>query len=203
MKKLNSIFLAGLFVVVPISITLWAFYQIVRLGDKLIRPIMNLLNSQFGLPVIPGIGLVVILLLIFIIGIIARNFFGKKLFLLLEWIIDRVPIVNKIYQSIKDISNAFLGTSEMKLFKRVVLIDYPSKGIKSLGFMTNETTMLDEKGNDYVSVFIPTTPNPTSGFFLMYRKEDVKEMDLKIDEALKLIISAGAVEKPKKHLDKS
>ncbi|MCK5223926.1 DUF502 domain-containing protein, partial [Candidatus Calescamantes bacterium] len=188
MKKLNSIFLAGLFVVVPISITLWVFFQIVSLGDKLIRPIMNLLNRQYGWPIIPGVGLVVIILLIFIIGVIAKNFLGKKLFLLMEWIIDRVPIVNKIYQSIKDISNAFLGTSEMKLFKKVVLIDYPSKGIKSIGFMTNETTMLDEKDNDYVSVFIPTTPNPTSGFFLMYRKEDVKEMDLKVDEALKLII---------------
>ncbi len=198
MKKLNSIFLAGLFVIIPIAITFYILYIVVRFGDNITAPLLQYLHTAYNFPMIPGTGLILIIILIFVVGIIARNLIGKHIIKLLDLLFHTVPIINRIYGSIKEISNSFLGTKEGKVFKKVALVDYPHKGVKALGFITNETTLLDTKDEDYVSIFLPTTPNPTSGFFLLYKKKDVTILDMSIENALKMIISSGAVEKMKK-----
>ena len=201
MKKINNIFVTGLLVTVPISITIYVFYLIGKWGDLIVSPLFNYL-SKYGIPRVPGVGIIIILFLIFLVGLFAKNVIGNHIINFFDRIVNRIPIVKNIYGSLKDISNAFLGKTQNKVFKDVVLVNFPHKDSQSLAFLTNKSTFLDNQEEDWISVFIPTTPNPTSGYFIMYKKEDVKKVDISVEEALRIIISAGAVEKSEKHLDK-
>ncbi|MCD6578318.1 DUF502 domain-containing protein, partial [bacterium] len=188
----------GILVIVPFSLTVYILYILFNWLDELLLPLLKLLNQQYNIPVFKGFGIIALIIIIFVIGIFTKNIFGKSLLNLLEKIINSLPIIKNIYGTTKDISNAFLGTAKNKIFKKVVLVDYPKEGTKVIGFMTNEYTFLDSDKEDFISVFIPTTPNPTSGFYLIYKKDEVKILDMSIEEALKNIISAGAVDRPKK-----
>ncbi len=203
-SNVTRTFLTGLLVTIPIFITIYVLKIIIEVGGGFFDPIYDLIrfiagrisgNPDIKIPYHPVIGFVLMVLLILWVGSLAKNIVGKGFLKFIENTLKSVPLTGKIYLGAKEISDALLGNTQRKVFQRVVIVDYPIKGVKTLAFVTNEKTIIDRNTEDYISVFVPTTPNITTGYFLMYRAEDVIEVDLKVDEALKLIISAGALEK--------
>jgi uncharacterized membrane protein len=189
-KHIRRIFLTGLLVFLPIVVTFsivgWLFNKI----DSLFR---EPLETIFGFPLV-GIGFVLTILLVFITGIIASNFFGKKFISWAECIIRKIPIVKTIYIAIKQIIDTVFEDRQ-KAFKSAVLVQYPSKGIYALGFITSEApSEIQKKCNeDMESIFIPTTPNPTSGMLVMIPEKDIIFLDMPVESAIKLIISGGII----------
>ena len=184
LRKLRNQFLTGIFVVVPIGIVIlilvWVFVSIDGIREPIVRAI-------FGHQ-IPGVGFVFTLLLIYLIGLAASNFIGKRLIIYSEAVLSKVPVVWQLYSSIKQILESF-RSSRNSGFMRVVLVEFPRKGMRTIGFITNEST--DSSGRKLLNVFIPTAPNPTSGFLQIAREEDVIRTDIPVDDALKMVISAG------------
>ncbi len=188
-------FITGLLVLVPLVITVWVLKALIGTMDQslLLLPVSWRPETQLGF-YIPGIGTILTLLIVLITGMIATNFFGKRIILFWEGLLARVPVVKSIYYSVKQVSDTLFSDSG-QAFHQALLIQYPRQGSWTIAFMTGHpggdvTTHL--KG-DYVSVYVPTTPNPTSGFFLMMPKSDVIELDMSVDDALKYIISMGVV----------
>jgi uncharacterized membrane protein len=144
---------------------------------------------------IPGLGVVLSLLLLLATGIFATNFFGQRLVSWGESILSRIPLVRSIYSAVKQVMNAVLSTNS-EAFRKVLLIEYPRKGMWTIAFQTGATnTEINTKANEeMVSLFVPTTPNPTSGFLMMLPKREVTELNMSIDEALKFIISLGVMQ---------
>lgn len=189
--QIRRYFISGLLVVVPIALTVYILMIIVNFTDRL----YPLLKEY--LPVyIPGFGIIITLCIIMLVGIITTNFVGKRLLLFGETIIARIPLVKEIYHSIKQIAEAIF-TTEHKSFRRVVLIEYPRKGIYTMVFVTGvPRPEIEEKiGRKCLNVFVPTTPNPTSGFYLMVPEDEVTELDISPEEAFRLIVSGGMASK--------
>ncbi len=193
--RLRGNFLTGLVVVAPLYLTIWLTWSFVSLiDDKVARLIPDGYNLQDYLN-IPGYGLLVFVAFTALMGAIAKNFFAAKL---IEWgerLLDRLPIVRSIYNGIKQIAETVLVQSKTS-FKKACLIEYPRKGLYAIAFISTDARgeVLRKSGrDDLLSVFLPTTPNPTSGFLLFVPREDVIELDMSIEEAAKLIISAGLV----------
>jgi uncharacterized membrane protein len=184
---LKKYFISGLVVVVPISLTIYILSFIISFTDKL-YPIVEAYLPFY----VPGFGIIITFLIIFFVGVITTNFLGKKLISTGEKIIARIPLVKVIYHSIKQIAEAMLSFEE-KSFRKVVLIEYPRKGIYSMAFVTgvtkNEAQAKTQK--KLINVFLPTTPNPTSGFYLMVPEDELIELQIKPDEAFRLIVSGG------------
>ncbi len=194
LRKLRNQFLTGIFVTVPIGIVIlilvWLFVSI----DNILEPVVK---AIFGHK-IPGVGFAFTLLLIYLIGLFASNFIGKRLIIYSEAVLSKVPVVGQLYSGIKQILESFRG-SRNSGFMRVVLVEFPRKGMRTIGFITNEST--DSSGRKLLNVFIPTAPNPTSGFLQIAREEDVIRTDIPVDDALKMVISAGKIS-PKEIDDK-
>ena len=178
---------AGLIALMPIMASYWIIKLLFEVLDRLAQPLLALIGIQ-----IPGLGIILTILFIFIIGLFVTNVLGRTILKWSEIIVARVPIVSTIYNSIKQITGAFSG-STAKSFQRVILIEYPRKGSWAVGFATkeNEGEISQKTNNNLVNVFVPTTPNPTSGFLLMFPKEDVIYLDMTFEEASKFIVSAG------------
>ena len=189
-KLLRKYFVTGMIVIIPIWVTI-----------LLLRTIVNLIQDAFALlpPAVHprtyisffGIELLIALVLILLIGLIANNFFGKKFLKFGELILAKIPIIKTVYQGVKHLTIGVLG--EKKMFSKVVLLEFPIKGLSFIGFVTGEDTQLihNRDGKKMLKIFIPTTPNPTSGFFCIAAEEEVTYLDISVDEAFKLIISAG------------
>ncbi|MFQ5751175.1 MAG: DUF502 domain-containing protein [bacterium] len=198
-KKLRVYFFTGLLVLVPLVLTGYIIWNLFLAIDGILRGFAyNFILEQFGVEIgtkrVPGIGFITLLLIIILTGIIARNYFGRKIVNFGDKIVQRIPLINRVYGAIKQISQAFF-TSKREVFKKPILFEYPRRGIYSIGFYTQDTRgpvqeALDE---DVVSIFLPTTPNPTSGFLLFVPKSEIIELNLTIEEALKLVISGGAI----------
>ena len=198
-KPFRKYLVTGLVVIIPMWVTI-----------LLLRAIVNLIQDAFALlppavhprTYIPffGIELLIALAVIFLIGLIASNFFGKKFLGLGEWILEKIPIVKTVYQGIKQLTIGIIG--EKKMFARVVLLEFPIKGLSFIGFVTGEDTELihNRDGRKMLKIFIPTTPNPTSGFFCVAAEEEVTYLDISVDEAFKMIISAGYSNPRKGHI---
>ena len=186
---LKKYFISGLLVLVPISFTIYVLVIIVKFTDKL-YPLSNL---PFY---IPGSGIVITFCIIILAGIITTNFIGKRLLSVSERIIERIPMVKEIYNAIKQIAEAIFST-EAKSFRKVVLIEYPRKGIFTMAFVTGITRgeVQEKTEKKVLNVFVPTTPNPTSGFYLMIPEDEVKELSITPDEAFRLIVSGGMASK--------
>jgi uncharacterized membrane protein len=150
-------------------------------------------EALFGREV-PGVGVFVTLFIVFFTGLIATNFFGKRLLALWEALLARVPVVKSIYSSVKQVSDTLFSDSG-NAFRQAVLVEYPRQGSWTIAFVTGRPggDVANHLPGDYISVYVPTTPNPTSGFFLMMHKADVVELHMSVDEALKYIISMGVV----------
>lgn len=188
-------FITGLLVLVPLFITIWVLTTLISLMDQslLLLPAAWRPEAQLGRAV-PGIGAILTLLIIFVTGLIATNFFGKRLILIWESLLGRVPVVKSIYSSVKQVSDTLFSDSG-QAFRKALLVQYPREGSWTIAFMTGQPggDVANHLKGEYVSVYVPTTPNPTSGFFLMMPKADVVELDMSVDEALKYIISMGVV----------
>ena len=192
---MRKYFITGLLVLVPLSITLWVLHLIVGTLDQslLLMPVKWRPESQLGF-YLPGLGTILTLLIILLTGLITRNFFGNRLLQWWELLLNRIPVVNSIYSSVKQVSDTLLSPSG-NAFRKAVLIQYPHANCWTIAFQTGVPggDVRTHLQGDYISVYVPTTPNPTSGFFLMLRREDAIELEMTVDEALKYIISMGVV----------
>jgi len=197
-EALRRYFVAGLLFFAPIAITVWAIVSIVRWLDNLLLPrILKLvLPGSYEPPTLPVLGALFTLMLIVLMGVVARHLFGYELVRLWERLLRRVPVARNIYAAVKQLAEAIFGaSSQASRFNRVVLIEYPRKGLYALAFTTGPTRGIvqDATPEPLVNCFVPTTPNPTSGFYLLVPEDQLIEVDLSVEEAFKLVMSAGLV----------
>ncbi len=200
-KKLKRSFLAGLLVLVPLGMTIVVVRWIISLMDGLLMrflPERFWPEAVFGFPV-PGLGVVATLLLIWLVGLLATNYFGRSVLGFSERVMGQIPLVKGIYGLFKQVADTVLN-SERESFRKVVLIEYPRKGIWSVGFVTGVSqgevqTLTDRR---MINVFVPTTPNPTSGYYILVPEEEAKVLNMTTEEAFKLIISGGMVTPPER-----
>ena len=188
-SKLRNAFIAGIVVLVPIGFTLYLTLFLIKISSKLIPNEINPNNYlHFS---IPGLEILLSVIFITIVGGISLSFFGKKILSLINDLFKRIPILRTIYSAIGQMTESFTNKSDNK--KSVVLIEYPKKGSWAVGFATKENKgEISKKINkDLINVFVPTTPNPTSGFLLMFPKDEVIFLDMTFEEASKFIVSAG------------
>ena len=185
---------AGLFAIVPLALTFYIIKIIIVFLDQLTAPIMARINLE-----IPGFGLILTLLIIFALGIFVTNVLGRRLFSWGERLISSIPLVKNIYNTLKQITNAFSGATQTENYQRVIYIQYPRKELWTISFVTSES--VDGSGEEYYHVFVPTTPNPTSGVFIIIPKKDAIEADLTIEEGLKAVISGGLLAPKQSPLD--
>ncbi len=190
-------FIAGLLVFAPIGVTVWAIAWIVQRLDNLLLP--RVLALVFpGLdppPRIPLVGAVFTLLVILVIGVIARHFFGNELVRIWERMLSRVPVARSIYAGVKQLFEALFYSSAHAHFNRVVLVEYPRRGVWAIAFTTGPARGAVQRAvpEHLVNCFVPTTPNPTSGFYLLVPRNELKDVDLSVEDAFKVIMSAGLV----------
>ena len=196
MSTLRRYFVAGLLVWIPLGITLWVLSLLVDLMDQslLLLPAHWRSDALFGFHV-PGMGIILTVAIVLATGILAANFFGRKLLLLGHRILVRLPVVRSIYGGVKQISDT-LFSPEGKAFRRAVLVRYPHQGAWTVALVTGspEHEVADILGREQISVFVPTTPNITAGFFLIVPRSETIELDMSVDAALKYIISMGVAE---------
>lgn len=199
---MRKYFITGLLILVPLAITIWVLNLIIGTMDQslLLLPERWRPEAIFGVH-IPGVGTILTLLIIFFTGLATRNFIGKKVVHLWEGIVTRIPVVNSIYSSVKQVSDTLFSSSG-NAFRKAVLVQYPREGSWTIAFLTGVPggDVRNHLRGDYISLYVPTTPNPTSGFFLMVPRADTIELDMNVDEALKYIVSMGVVSP--EHFDK-
>ena len=183
--------ITGLLIWIPLAITLWVLHLIVTAMDQT----LTLLPPDF-LPkyYIPGLGAVLTFLVVLATGVLASNIIGQRLLSVWERMLGRIPVVKSIYSGVKQVSDT-LFTPGGQAFRKALLVQYPRQGSWTIAFLTGSPggDVVNHLKGEYVSVYLPTTPNPTSGFFLMMPKEDVIELDMSVDEALKYVVSMGVV----------
>ena len=187
--RIRNYFIAGVVVLIPIGITVYLTLFLISISSKIIP---RGINPNHYLPYnIPGLEILIAVFLITIIGWLSLSFLGKRLLNLFNYILQKIPILRTIYSAIVQMTETFTKTNKGK--KNVVLVEYPRKGSWAVGFATkeNEGEISKKTNKKLINVFVPTTPNPTSGFLLMFPKEDVIYLDLTFEEASKFIVSAG------------
>ena len=195
MASLKKYIIAGLLVWLPFAATV----VIVKLLIDLLDKTLLLLPPEWH-PVallgfsIPGFGIILALSILLLTGMLAANLFGRRFVEIWERILNKIPLVRSIYGSIKQISNTIFDPSG-KSFRKVVMLQYPRKGLWSIGFLTNDNVgdEMSAVDDQLVAVFIPTTPNPTSGFIIMTRNDEITELDMSVEEGFKFIISMGVI----------
>jgi len=194
-KNLRRYLVAGILVWLPIGVTIFLLRVLINLMDRslLLLPQQYRPEEWLGFA-IPGLGLVLTLIVLLLTGVLATNILGRSMVSFWERILERIPIVRSIYSASKNFAEVVLSDSSQS-FKKVLLVEYPRKGLYSIAFQT-ATELQEVQGRtreEVICTFLPTTPNPTSGFIIMVPKRDVIELDMEIDEALKMIISLGVV----------
>ncbi|HEY4073552.1 MAG TPA: DUF502 domain-containing protein [Herbaspirillum sp.] len=192
---MRKYFITGLLILVPLAITLWVLNLIIGTMDQslLLLPVAWRPETLIGFS-IPGLGTILTLLIIFLTGLATRNFIGRRLVILWEAVLKRIPVVSSIYSSVKQVSDTLFSSSG-NAFRKAVLVQYPRQGSWTIAFVTGVPggDVRNHLKGDYVSIYVPTTPNPTSGFFLMVPRADTIELNMNVDEALKYIVSMGVV----------
>ena len=196
-EMLRRYFVAGILVFAPIGITLWVTFWIIQRLDNLILPyaIRLVFPNIAEPPRLPILGAIFTLLVIILIGVFARHLFGSELVRVWERILARVPVARSIYGAVKQLVEAIFASSTRKSFSRVVMIEYPRKGVYAVAFTTGPARGLLQEitPEQMINCFVPTTPNPTSGFYLLIPESEVIEVDISVEDALKLVMSAGLV----------
>ena len=207
LSKIRGYFLTGIIVTAPVGLTFYVSFLFIGFIDSKVR---NLIPVKYHydniLPFeIPGIGLLIVFIMLTFIGFLTAGIIGRYIIKLGERIIARLPIIRSVYGALKQIFESVLKTSS-KSFREVVLIEYPRKGIWAIGFITGDTKgeVQEISKNTLVNVFLPTTPNPTSGFLLFVPRKDLKVLNMNVEEGIKMVISGGiATAKFKKKYIKS
>ena len=200
MEALKRYLIAGLLVWVPLGITIWVLQLLLSTLDQtlLLVPASARPEALFGFH-IPGLGALLAFAILILTGVVAANFFGARLIGIWESLLSRIPVVKSIYSSVKQVSDTLLSDSG-NAFRKALLVEYPYQGCWTIAFQTGVPAgaVAGHLASEHVSVYVPTTPNPTSGFFLMIPRSRVHELDMTVDEALKYIISMGVVS-PRPH----
>ena len=195
---MKKYFITGLLVLVPLLITVWVISTLIQTMDQtlLLLPEHWRPKKLLGYD-LPGFGVLLTIVIIFVTGLVATNIFGQQLIEWWEKLLTRVPVVKSIYSSVKQVSDTLFSSSG-NAFRKALLVQYPRQGSWTIAFLTGVPggDVSNHLQGDYVSVYVPTTPNPTSGFFLMMPKADVIELNMSVDQALKYIISMGVVAPP-------
>jgi len=190
---MKKYFITGLLIWVPLVITLWVLDILISTMDQSLRllPPEWRPEALFGYH-IPGLGVILTLVVVFLTGLFTANILGQRLVKFWEWLLSRIPVVKSIYKGVKQVSDT-LFSGQGQAFRKVLLVQYPREGSWNIAFQTGQPggDVANHLKGEYVSVYVPTTPNPTSGFFLMMPKSDVIELDMSVDGALKYIISMG------------
>ncbi|MFZ4876052.1 DUF502 domain-containing protein [Janthinobacterium sp. Mn2066] len=192
---MRKYFITGLLILVPLAITLWVLNLVVGTLDQslLLVPEQYRPKQLFGFD-IPGLGTILTIVIVFLTGLLTNNLVGNYVVRLWEKLLQRIPIVNSLYSSVKQVSDTLFSSSG-NAFRKAVLVPYPHQNSWTIAFLTGVPggDAANHLVGDYVSVYVPTTPNPTSGFFLMMKRSDVVELDMSVDAALKYIVSMGVV----------
>ncbi|WP_295863514.1 DUF502 domain-containing protein [uncultured Neisseria sp.] len=195
-KALKKYLITGVLVWLPIAVTIWAMSYIISATDRLINLLPESWQPQhfWGFN-IPGLGIVAATVVLFVTGVFAANVLGRRILGAWDSLLGRIPVVKSIYSSVKKVSESLLSDSS-RSFKTPVLVPFPQPGIWTIAFVSGHIP--DKlKGSlpqdDYISVYVPTTPNPTGGYYIMVKKSDVRELDMSVDQALKYVISLGMV----------
>ena len=194
MKRLRNYFISGLLFWVPLALTFLVIKFFLELVNNLV-PKKYLPEAIFNLDTtIPGSGIIFVLIVILITGVLVTNILGRKLVALWERVLNKIPGFRNVYNVLKKVSDTVFNTST-ESFRKAFLIQYPSKGIWVIAFQSGDYRGEAESiiGEEIINLFVPTTPNPTSGFFVMMAKKDAFELDMSVEEAFKLVISAGVV----------
>lgn len=195
---LRSSFLTGLVVIAPVALTIWLIWSVVGWIDGVVLPLVpHQFRPETYIGVnLRGVGVLIFLVFTVLVGWVAKGLIGRSLIRFAEGLVNRMPVVRSIYSGIKQISETVFVQSE-RSFEKACLIQYPRKGIWAIGFISmparGEIATKAETGGRLIGVFVPTTPNPTSGFLLLFPEEDIIELDMSLEDAAKLIISAGLV----------
>jgi uncharacterized membrane protein len=199
--KMRNNFLTGIAIILPLAITVVIIrYLFIKINSSILNPVVGLLSqgpklSHYSTLIAKTLAFLIVIFLISFIGWAANIIFLRKLFSFGERLFVKVPMVGKIYSVTKEIGSAFLGRRDKAFFKKVVLIEYPRKGLFSIAFITSERENLakDAVRKDLICVFVPTTPNPTSGIFLLVPKSEIKFLSMSVEEGLKIIVSSGTI----------
>lgn len=207
-RKIRNYFITGLVVILPVILTFVILrFLVIKTNTLILEPITDILtkNVTFSLPslyflnieiehLIKILVLIIILIFIVVIGLATKLFIIRKIFAGIEKLFLKVPMISKIYISIKQLSNAFLGQGRI-IFEKVALVEYPRRGVYSIGFVTSKSRdeVQDKTRLNMMNVFIPTTPNPTSGVFLLVPEKELIYLDMSVEEALKLVVSVGKI----------
>lgn len=197
-SRLRASFLTGIVVIAPVFLTIWLIWSIIGWVDGFVLPLVpNRFNPEQYIGInLRGVGVIIFLLFTIFVGWVAKGLIGRSLIRFAEGLVERMPVVRSIYSGVKQIAETIFAQSERN-FEKACLIQYPRKGIWAIGFISTdargEVSDKAETMGKLISVFVPTTPNPTSGFLLFFPEEDVIELDMTIEDAAKLVISAGLV----------
>lgn len=201
-NRIKNNFLTGFVIILPLILTVIIFAFLIRqVNENILNPMIKLFGIHFYNPywtyVVKGISFLIIILAITLIGLATKLILLRNFFSFWEKLLSKVPMIGKIYVTIKQISCAFLGQGK-HVFEKVVLVEYPRKGIYSLGFVTAQGSkeIQNKTGADTVYVFLPTTPNPTNGFFLVVPKDQVLPLEMSVADGFKLIVSGGTFSPP-------
>jgi uncharacterized membrane protein len=201
--RLRAYFFAGILFTAPISITFYIAWLFIDFVDRQVTPLLpSTLNAKlWG---VPGVGLLLVVVALTLVGALTAGFLGRVWMRFTEAIMGRTPVLRGLYSAIKQIFETVLA-QKSQAFREVALIEYPRRGIWTIAFITGRTTdvIADLAGQEMVNVFVPTTPNPTSGFLLFLPKSDLKVLDMAVEDGLKLVISGGIVTPPERLTDKA
>lgn len=198
LSRLRASFLTGIVVIAPVWLTIWLIWSVVGWIDSAVLPLIpqRFQPQQYVGINLRGVGVVIFLTFTVLVGWIAKGILGRSLIHFAESLVNRMPVVRSVYSGIKQISETVFAQTE-RSFEKACLIQYPRRGIWAIGFVSTtargEVSARAETGGELLSIFVPTTPNPTSGFLLFFPAEDVILLDMTIEEAAKLVISAGLV----------
>jgi len=189
-RVLKRYFLTGLLVLLPATISVFVLWRLFFALDRILGQLIDHYTGRH----VPGVGLIALLAIIIGIGAVASNIFGRRMIRALERLVERIPILRWIYRTTKQLFSTVLEDRSGS-FRKVVLVPFPHKGIYSVAFLTSSSSGVVDQvlGKRFVSVFLPTTPNPTSGYFLMVPEDEVIPLDISVNDGLKLIITAGAL----------
>jgi len=190
-SELRSTFVRGSVVIIPVALTYWFFRALLNAVDGILSP---LFERVLGIT-IPGLGFFSMVVLVLIVGLLSRNLVGRLVFSWLEKLVKSVPFVRGVYSAIKDLIGAFTVGGTGRTFREVVLVEYPRPGLYTIAFVTNAMTFssLQGKTMEFVNVYIPNPPNPTSGMLILVPRKDIVVLDISIEQGLKLVLSGGIV----------
>jgi uncharacterized membrane protein len=196
-EAIRRYFVAGVLFFAPIGVTIWAIASIVVWLDNLILPrfLRLVIPGLEDPPALPLVGMLFTFVVIILLGVIARHFFGSEFQRAWERLLSQVPVARSIYAGVKQLLEAIFSNEQDQRFNRVVMIEYPRRGVYALAFVTGDAGKMLQRNlpSRMVNCFLPTTPNPTSGFYLILPEEDVTTLDLSVEDAFKIVMSAGLV----------